>query len=170
MTSRAFSSERPDPKPDPAFVPRLRPASLDDMLIFARTIWGEARSEPLTAQVAVGWVIRNRVQAASDYQRQHGRRHPLFGDGSLSAACLAPWQFSCWNRNDPNRPKLLATGFHDPSFTRSFAVACLVWSGERADPTDGSTHYHTVSVAPAWSRGLVPVARIGSHLFFNKVS
>jgi spore germination cell wall hydrolase CwlJ-like protein len=29
-----------------------------------------------------------------------------------------------------------------------------------------ATHYHTVSVSPSWSKKLIPLGRIGEHLFF----
>lgn len=34
-----------------------------DIDVLARTIWGEARGEGLGGQIAVGWCIRNRVEA-----------------------------------------------------------------------------------------------------------
>lgn len=34
-----------------------------DIDVLARTIWGEARGEGLAGQIAVGWCIRNRVEA-----------------------------------------------------------------------------------------------------------
>ena len=35
-----------------------------DVDVLARTIWGEARGEGRAGQIAVGWAIRNQVEAA----------------------------------------------------------------------------------------------------------
>ena len=48
-------------------------------------------------------------------------------------------------------------------------VASLVIRGLLPDPTGGATHYHTKGVAPDWSRGKMPSAVIGDHLFFNDI-
>src|SRR5215468_10322728 len=73
----------------------------------ARTVWAEARGEGVAGMTAVACVIMNRARIASQYKQDHGRPHPLFGDGTLASCCTHPWQFSCWNENDPNRQKLL---------------------------------------------------------------
>ena len=58
----------------------------------------------------VASVIMNRCAIAKAYLAKHDKPHPLFGDGSPSSACLAPYQFSCWNPNDPNRSVIEALG------------------------------------------------------------
>lgn len=37
-----------------------------DREILARTLWGEARGESLSGQIAVAWTIRNRVNDGKD--------------------------------------------------------------------------------------------------------
>ena len=64
-----------------------------DRDILARTLWGEARGESLAGQIAVAWTIRNRVK--------DGKDKSWWGEGYASV-CQKPYQFSCWNRNDPN--------------------------------------------------------------------
>ncbi|VVO24210.1 hypothetical protein PS723_04459 [Pseudomonas fluorescens] len=61
--------------------------------ILARTLWGEARGEGLAGQIAVAWTIRNRVN--------DGKAKSWWGEG-YAGVCLKAWQFSCWNKNDPN--------------------------------------------------------------------
>src|SRR5689334_22986754 len=78
----------------------------DDIL--ARTIVGEARGEGKPGMEDVACVIMNRVNAAKLYLAQKDKPHALFGDGSVASACLAKWQFSCWNEDDPNRAVILA--------------------------------------------------------------
>ena len=64
-----------------------------DRDILARTLWGEARGEGFDGQIAVAWTIRNRVF--------DGKAKSWWGEG-YAEVCLKPWQFSCWNQNDPN--------------------------------------------------------------------
>lgn len=64
-----------------------------DRDILARTLWGEARGEGLAGQIAVAWTIRNRVNDL--------KTGPWRGEG-YSGVCQKPYQFSCWNRTEPN--------------------------------------------------------------------
>ena len=64
-----------------------------DRDILARTLWGEARGESLAGQIAVAWTIRNRVN--------DGKAKSWWGEG-YAGVCQKPYQFSCWNKNDPN--------------------------------------------------------------------
>jgi spore germination cell wall hydrolase CwlJ-like protein len=45
-------------------------------------------------------------------------------------------------------------------------IAEEILSGRSEDPTGGALFYHADYVAPTWSRGVPPIRRIGSHLFF----
>jgi hypothetical protein len=46
-------------------------------------------------------------------------------------------------------------------------VARRALRGSLADPTLGATAFHRIDVNPAWSRELLPVAVIGSFLFYK---
>ncbi|AZD06253.1 Cell wall hydrolase [Pseudomonas chlororaphis] len=72
-------------------------ATEKDRDLLARTLWGEARGEGLAGQIAVAWTIRNRVN--------DGKAKSWWGEG-YAGVCQAPYQFSCWNKNDPNYPFL----------------------------------------------------------------
>jgi spore germination cell wall hydrolase CwlJ-like protein len=126
----------------------------------ARTLWGEARGEPVRGIEAVAAVVMNRVAAA--------RQHPgmWWGDG-VASVCRKPMQFSCWNRDDPNAAKLRAVRAGDPVFNACLRIARRAVAGLLADPTAGATHYHTKSTAPRWAAGLAPTAEIGNHLFYR---
>ena len=126
----------------------------------ALTMWGEARNQGEIGMRAVGHVIANRRAA---------RTHGTFVTDTVSAA----WQFSCWNKNDPNRALMLAID-DLPKGSRSHAqwlaakrIASEVLAGRSVDPTGGALFYHTTAVSPAWSRGVTPVTQIGDHLFFR---
>lgn len=130
-----------------------------DLDVAARTVFGEARGESFEGQEAVACVLINRALA----------RHR--GEYRLSGVCLEPLQFSCWNRDDPNLPQLLATGPHDRAYRNALQAVLsalnVVEVGD--DPTRGALHYHTAAIAPRWSQGKAPCARIGAHLFYNNI-
>jgi hypothetical protein len=60
---------------------------LDDLEIFARTLYGEGRNLPKDEIEKIAWVIRNRV-------KDNGREN--FPD-TYGEVCLQKFQFSCWN-------------------------------------------------------------------------
>lgn len=137
-----------------------------DVVTLARTLWGEARGEPLEGQVAVAWVIRNRASRSQFAGKLVGR------EGAAAAVCLAPWQFSCWNESDPNRAKLLV--LREDQCRREIGVASNVLDGLVPDPTNGADHYHTID-PPAWAEAWPPTwapsmretARFGGHVFYD---
>ena len=124
----------------------------------ALTMWGEARGEGEEAMRAVGHVIDNRRRMGAD-----------FVTDTVSEA----FQFSCWNAGDPNRNAIervleLPEGSEEHEMWRAARrIADEILAGRSADPTGGALFYHTDAVAPRWSRGIAPVRRIGSHLFFR---
>lgn len=130
--------------------------------ILARTIWGEARGESYLGQQGVANVIMNRTEIGL------GHRH--FGDGTVSAACLAPWQFSCHNPNDPNCEALAAVTTDDPIFAQCMQISQLAVGGTLPDVTGGATYYYAQgSPEPLWAQGKVPCITIGHHLFFKNI-
>ena len=68
--------------------------SRNDLIVMAKTMWGEARGEGYNGLVAVGWVIQNRCE-----------RGGWFGN-TIREVCLKPYQFSCWNNDDCNKAKI----------------------------------------------------------------
>lgn len=131
--------------------------------VLARTLWGEARGEGPEGMGAVASVVLNRVAVAA----AHGGRYWWGGD--VIAVCLKPWQFSCWNRADPNYARLQALDAADLHFATALRVARRALAGVLADPTGGATHYHTRAISPAWARGAQPTAAIGAHVFYRLV-
>lgn len=135
----------------------------DPVQVLARTIWGEARGEPVRGKEAVAAVILNRVARAAT----RGGRY--WWGGTVTEVCLKPWQFSCWNARDPNREKLLRVTERDKSFAACLRIARRALAGQVCDPTAGAMHYHARGIHPPWAWRLVPCAEIGAHLFYNDV-
>lgn len=139
-----------------------------DLDTMALTLWGEARGEPKLGQRAVAWVIRNRWETPGWWSRRAPDGIP---DGTIAAVCRAPWQFSCWDKSDPQRPRMI-----DPDTLRRVDVQALralcdnvLSASVGDDPTLGADHYCTVAVAPItkWARGSKPTGTIGGHVFFR---
>lgn len=122
-----------------------------------RTIWGEARGEPEEGQRGVAHVLVNR-QASGRWGK------------SLAAVCMASFQFSCWNLNDPNRRQMLELPDENPALTRFREFVFAALAGE-PDPTNGATHYYasTMAAPPAWIAGATACGRLGNHLFYRDV-
>ncbi|MFL6844047.1 MAG: cell wall hydrolase [Allosphingosinicella sp.] len=147
-----------------AEAPIAAPAPADDIDVvdahwMALTMWGEARSGGEEAMRAVGHVIDNRRKLGT-----HGR----YATETVSEA----WQFSCWNRNDPNYRAMLdidrlRPGSRDQAmWVTARRLAEEILAGRSVDPTGGALFYHTTAVAPRWSAGVAPTRLIGGHLFF----
>ncbi len=131
--------------------------------VLARTLYGEARGEPVRGKEAVAAVILNRVRKAE----AHGGW--WWGD-DIVGVCLKPWQFSCWNPGDPNRARLLAVTAESGTSATCLRVARRAVAGRLDDPTGGATHYHARHVHPPWAWSHVPSAEIGGHLFYSTVA
>lgn len=135
-----------------------------DLDIMAKTLYAEARGEPEEGMLAVGWVIRNRAERS-------GYAGSLVGsNGAVSAVCLAPWQFSCWNKDDPNYPKLEA--LTEDEYSDEHDLASDVLDGVSADPTNGADCYYAPAgmpggMAPPWAASMRFCGKFGTQLFYD---
>lgn len=134
-----------------------------DIDILARTIFGEARGEykrpdgGIAALIAIANVVMNRL-------KQGG----WFGS-SIVEVCLKPWQFSCWNKNDPNLSLIKEVSVSNPIFKLCHTIAEEVSYQRWPDLTEGCDHYFSTSLveSPSWSVGKKPKLRVGRHLFYQ---
>jgi spore germination cell wall hydrolase CwlJ-like protein len=121
----------------------------------ALTIYFEARGEPDEGKLAVGHVVMNRTQ------------HPLFpprvclvvrqGGDKLRYHC----QFTWWCDGRSDRPR------DRQAWTKSRALAGLVYWNYSRDPTAGALWYHADYVWPKWRHNLKPGPKIGRHMFYG---
>ena len=128
--------------------------------LMARTIWGEARGETLTGKEAVANVILNRFKLSQ-------RRGKMWWGNTIEEICLKPYQFSCWNKNDPNYLKLKTITEADPQFAICQRIATRALNGVLPDHVFGADHYHTVIILPDWAESRAAVATIGHHVFYQ---
>ena len=145
--------------------------TISDLEIMAKTVWGESRGDGPAGMEAVAHVILNRAEAAQAYIKNNDRiRHPLFGNGTITHACKARWQFSCWNDDDPNLDKMARLTLGDSVFCNCIQAALKVIMGA-VDFTGGALHYYAKSMKkpPAWHKGEKPSYETLQHIFFNNI-
>ena len=114
-----------------------------NLLHLAKTIYGEARVESVETMLAVGWVIRNRLQAKR------------YGD-TYKDVVLQRKQFSCWNKDDPNY-KIIKGTIKGRLWEVCIGVAIVVMqSTEKHNPIPNVRHYYDKSLdnnPPYWAEG-----------------
>lgn len=120
--------------------------------ILGVTIWREARGEGLPGMTAVYHVIMNRATAKG---RNGWPQEP-------EKVCLQPWQFSCWNTNDPQRA--LYPVPNDPQYLEAQSICNL----NPPDPTGGATAYFDESIKPpVWAMPEKFTVEIGRLRFYK---
>ncbi|MEI6731357.1 MAG: cell wall hydrolase [archaeon] len=116
-------------------------------ILLARTVFGEARGLLREGRVnesySIAYVPVNRVESGIRY----------FGK-TIKEAILKPYQFSCFNRNDPNRKVILNPMKYDPqTFKECLVIAKNVLGKIVSDPSSGATLYYNPKIVntPAWA-------------------
>lgn len=115
--------------------------SSNDLYLLAKVVYGEARGEPYTGQVAVAAVVLNRV-ASPDFPN------------TISGVVYQPWAFTCVNDGQINL---------SPNDTAIKAArdALNGW-----DPSYGALYYYNPKTATnQWIRQLKIHTTIGNHVF-----
>ena len=129
----------------------------------ARTLWGEARGEGVSGMEAVASVVLNRVAVA----QFHGK---YWWGNDIISVCQKPYQFSCWNRSDPNYRRLLDVTDTNIHFATCLRIARRAVAGTLADSTNSATHYYADTIpAPSWAIGEKPTLKLGHHIFFRLI-
>ena len=121
----------------------------------AEALYFEARGESVKGQFAVAEVILNRVDSATFPNTVCGVVHQGTG---RKFACQ--FTYTCDGREEV---------IHEPAaYAQVAKVASIMLKDEEARGlTDGATFYHTLHVAPRWSRKFDRTATIGVHHFYR---
>ncbi len=151
----------PEPKHEPRLstnTPLYKELEVDTL---ARTIWGEARGEGTTGMHAVANVIMNRLHISTTHNGY------WWGDNVIQI-CQKPYQFSCWNKDDPNRDKVMHVAKEsDVYFASAMRIAGRAIYTNLMDMTQGADHYHAKNTLPFWAKYEKPVCVIGNHIFYK---
>lgn len=115
--------------------------SNNDLYLLAKVVYGEARGEPYTGQVAVAAVVLNRV-ASPDFPN------------TVSGVVYQPWAFTCVNDGQINLSP-------DETAVKAARDAMNGW-----DPSYGALYYYNPKTATnQWIRQLKIHVTIGNHVF-----
>lgn len=139
----------------------------------ARTVYGEARGEPLIGKIGVAHVIMNRVVT----DLWNDRKGDWWGEG-VEQVCKKTGQFDCWKTTDKNFWIIGKVDFSDRDFAECHAIFTLVWLARNGraylprdftnDPTFGSCHYKRRDIP--WPKDWGPVrastVELGNHSFY----
>ena len=117
------------------------------------TLWGEARNQSDEAKIAVAKVMLRRER-----------------DGVLWNDILAPYQFSCWNRTDPNLEKMMKSDIrHDGMLRKCIEIAFKIINTSWITDIDlQATNYHDISVTPIWTAKMVFLEQVGAFKFYRE--
>ena len=90
---------------------------------------------------------------------------------SLRSILLHPWQYSCFNRGDPNRSKLISVTETDPEYAVAMQLAADALSGKLPDITNSATHYYDdrMPSMPSWAIDRTPCFILGTQKYFRVV-
>lgn len=143
-----------------------------DYFMTATALWKEARGEGESGMVAVGCVIRNRVnRKGSTYYTE----------------CIRKWAFS--SITDPKDAQLaIWPAESDPLWQKAQVIAADIIEGRRQDVTGGSTLYYNpnglsagnksmrtlpdgrvIAWPDSWNQAAAQfICQIGNHLFFKE--
>lgn len=134
---------------------------LNNIDTLARTIFGEARAEAIEGMEAIACVVMNRLAVSN-------RKGKYWWGNNVVDICRKPYQFSCWNKNDPNLPRIISVTKTSGTFELCLAIAERAIAGKLKDKTGGATHYYNPKIAdPKWDDGEHPTATIGRHVFYR---
>ena len=134
-------------------------SKLSPLSLLTLVLWGEGRGESIQGRIAIGCVIRNRVDARKqDYK----------------TVILAPQQFSCFSPagGDANYQAVLKAAEQSPMddlWMETAWIAGGVLTRQVRDVTGSATNYLTTQLyydhPPAWALKCRVVKVVGSHTF-----
>ena len=136
----------------------------EEFYCLAQNIYWEARSEDIEGQVAVAFVVLNRLK---------NKKYPnticnVVKEGPTIVGTSFPkrntCQFSWYCDGRSDIPK--NTTSWDIATTLTYEILVL---NKYADPIDGATHYHATYVSPRWAKRLAKTKQIGIHIFYKHV-
>jgi hypothetical protein len=140
--------------------------NLSPVEAMALTIWAEARGESHEGQLAVGYVILNRARLWRK---------------SIKEVCYAKNQFSCYNSNDIQYPRLvkIASDFslalsESKSLPKCYDVAYIITSSPLESIVGDALYYRVLNYPNKWfdksikEGKLIKVAEIQNHEFFEE--
>jgi spore germination cell wall hydrolase CwlJ-like protein len=152
-TQHAIATELPTFKEisDAASAPKN--SSKSDLYWMAMNIYYEAGNEPLIGKIAVGAVTLNRL---------HDSRFPK----NIRDVVTEPQQFSWYNTKLSSTPPSNSKRWKECYEVAKMLLTKTVGS-DIIKLLEGATHFHAVSVKPAWAARKTKIATIEGHVFYR---
>lgn len=116
----------------------------------SKAVYHESRGEQITGQVAVAYVVLNRVNSDN---------YP----DNICSVVYQDNQFTDIKKTKPN--------YTSKAWARAVEVATFAKIGFVEDPTNGATHYYNpdkVKKSPKWASKMKRLLKIGGHVFFKE--
>lgn len=134
-----------------------------EVMLLARAIYGEMGSESVSAKIAVGWSIRNRVE---DKKSHWGKTY--------HDVILQKFQYEPFSKNSGvftliTRPPL-SNPLENKAWHESYQAAMDVLLGTTTDPTAGANHFYSEIQGrkpPNWSKNHKIILQIDNTKFYK---
>ena len=142
---------------------RGHPLILNSMLCVALAVYFEARNQPPQGQIAVAYVVLNRV-ADPRYPSDPCAvvmEGPTYAHSPSNMPVRHRCQFSFFCDGRPEDVRDM-TAWREARMWSELAIRNAV-----DDVTKGSTHYHTTAVWPFWAPYLTQTVVIEDHIFYR---
>lgn len=126
----------------------------------AEALYYEARDQGTLGMVAVAAVVKNRMRSKAYPNTACGvtRQAKMWAGVPILHKC----QFSYYCDGLPERPA------EKKAWDIALQIAgALIDTDFEITGLEEATHYHTTSVQPSWSTGLILCGRVGDHLFYT---
>ena len=125
-----------------------------DLDCLTQAVYFEARGESPAGQAAVAQVVLNRVRKAGFPKSICG---VVFQGSARGTGCQ--FSFACDGS--------MSRGRETRAWAQARHIATRALAGAVMTAVGDATHFHTVHVAPDWSRDLRQVAQVGLHVFYR---
>lgn len=166
VTIPAFLADY-DITPRACFAPLLTTPKIDPKQekCLATAIYGEARGESITGQLAMAYTIINRTVKSRKK--------------TVCDIILAPKQYSIFNNNAALKTAAMSANLEPmqknvidkQSWQLATEIAAVVIRKQIADPGKGATHYvayKSLNRIPKWTYKFTKIVLIGNHTFFKE--
>jgi Cell Wall Hydrolase len=149
----------------------LDPGHWPELALVAATIYLEAESEPEIGQLAVSYVIRNRMDKASA-----SARVVILGKDQLAQGDGKPYEaWSCWNDDYVPARKSRLAQLEPTRWERAWRCACAAYWKLVPDPTSSADFYLNVELTkklrggslPSWFDPKRVTVQINQHTFLR---
>jgi spore germination cell wall hydrolase CwlJ-like protein len=156
----------------PRFLVVTDPGDWDELTLLTATIFLEAEGEPEEGQLAVGWVVMNRLRL----WRLTDVHTVILGPDRRAWGDQRPFEvFSCWNDDYRQRAEARLAAAQDASLEPAWRAAASAFWALRADPAGGATFYLNRPLTlrirggslPSWYDPAKVTVVIGRHEFLR---